>query len=92
MAITNLDQYYKSLGQTLPSLATRGQLYESAGLGKATDYVAQNKAGSIAPNTAYLNYLQNKPASTNPVANIGTQSTTTLTSNKDEAIKLTSSC
>jgi len=51
---TNLYEYYTQKGQALPSLAERSKIYEQSGLGSAADYISQNQAGSLAPNTALL--------------------------------------
>lgn len=52
MAATNLNSYYSSIGQALPSLSTRGGLYASNGLGDAASYV-----GSAAQNASLLGAL-----------------------------------
>jgi hypothetical protein len=59
MAYTTLYDYYTSLGQSLPSISTRAQLYQQAGLGSATSY-----AGTAAQNTSLLNYLQQAKTTT----------------------------
>ncbi len=59
---TNLFEYYKSIGQSLPPLSQRGQLFQQYGLGSANIY-----AGSVDQNTALLKKLlagQVKPAPT----------------------------
>lgn len=67
MAISNLYEYYQSKGQQLPALEERGKLYEGAGLGKAADYVAKNRAGDVGPNTALLAYLtKQEPSAATP--------------------------
>lgn len=66
MAVTNLSQYYTSVGKPLPSLAERAKAYEAAGLGKASTYV-----GSAAQNTSLLTYLtkpKTAPKPTTPAA------------------------
>lgn len=55
---TNLYEYYKAQGKTLPSLQERSSIYETAGLGKAADYISQNQSGNVAPNTQLLKFLQ----------------------------------
>ena len=49
---TTLYNYYQGLGQALPSLQQRGQLYQQYGLGSATGY-----GGSAEQNTSLLNSL-----------------------------------
>lgn len=48
----NLNEYYQSQGQTLPSLSERAKLYESQGLGAASTYV-----GSANQNNSLLKKL-----------------------------------
>ena len=50
---TNLTQYYRGLGQRLPSLQDRRGLYTQAGLGSSY-------SGTYGQNTALLEYLQNR--------------------------------
>jgi hypothetical protein len=50
---TNLSEYYASKGQSLPSLAARGQTYQSLGLGAASLYT-----GTVEQNTKLLTALQ----------------------------------
>ena len=85
MAATNLNQYYTGLGQSLPSLSTRAQTYQTAGLGDASGY-----AGSVAQNTALLNYLQSQgvsaPAATTAAAPAATAATATATASPSPAV------
>lgn len=71
---TNLFQYYQSKGTALPSLSERATAYQSAGLGKASEYT-----GTADQNTALLGSLTNAPppvttpsktTSTSPVKSI----------------------
>lgn len=61
-----LYDYYTKRGQKLPAIEERAKSYEAAGLGKATDYISKNRAGDVAPNTAYLAYLQKQGATPTP--------------------------
>ena len=65
---TNLSEYYQSIGQSLPSLEERGKIYESSGLGSASDYISKNRAGDINPNTALLGYLTKETTPTSPAS------------------------
>ncbi len=56
---TNLNEYYTGKGQVLPSVQERAKIYESSGLGKATDY-----RGNVQQNTALLSKLSAAPATT----------------------------
>lgn len=51
--VANLSEYYKALGQPLPSLSARGQTYQSLGLGAASLYT-----GTVEQNTKLLIALQ----------------------------------
>lgn len=57
MAATNLNDYYTGLGQNLPSLSSRGGLFEQYGLGSASGYT-----GTAEQNTSLLKALQLKGA------------------------------
>jgi len=52
---TTLYEFYTSLGMSLPSIATRAELYESYGLGSAGGYT-----GTAAQNTALLQVLNGR--------------------------------
>ena len=69
----NLYEYYTGKKQELPSLEERGKLYESYGLGTATDYVSKNKTGDVGPNTTLLAKLLagDKTTSTNALGGLG---------------------
>lgn len=53
MAANNLYDYYTGQGKALPSLTERAQLYQTQGLGNATDY-----RGTAEQNTSLLGKLQ----------------------------------
>lgn len=55
---TNLNEYYTSKGQALPSISDRAQIFQQNGLGDASTYV-----GSAQQNTALLGKLAAPPAS-----------------------------
>ena len=55
MKATNLSEYYAALGQGLPSVSTRGGIYESLGLGAQALYT-----GTVEQNTKLLNALKAK--------------------------------
>ncbi len=55
LTATTLFSYYAALGQQLPSLTERGQLYQSLGLGQSTFYT-----GTAEQNTRLLNALKGK--------------------------------
>lgn len=55
LSATTLFTYYAALGQQLPSLAERGQIYQSFGLGQSAFYM-----GTAEQNTRLLNALQGK--------------------------------
>jgi len=50
---TTLSEYYLACGKPLPSLANRGQIFQTLGLGAASSYT-----GSIGQNTVLLNALK----------------------------------
>lgn len=54
---TNLFQYYSSKGTALPSLSERATAYQTAGLGKSSEYT-----GTTDQNTALLGALTKTPA------------------------------
>lgn len=54
MAITNLNQYYSSIGQTLPSVSQRQGVASQAGI--------SNYTGTAEQNGTLLSYLQNTPS------------------------------
>src|SRR4051812_19339456 len=55
---STLNDYYKSIGQPLPTVGARAKIYESSGIGSASTY-----QGTAQQNTALLNVLQkNSPA------------------------------
>lgn len=53
--ITNLSQYYASIGQSLPSVSARSKIYEQMGLGQAAFYT-----GTAEQNTKLLQALLGK--------------------------------
>src|SRR3990167_4810471 len=69
----NLYEYYTGKKQELPSLEERGKLYESYGLGTATDYVSKNKTGDVGPNTTLLAKLLagDKTSASNALSGLG---------------------
>lgn len=60
MQPTNLSQYYNQQGQALPGLNERAQMFESMGLGSASEY-----RGSASQNTQLLNTLQSRTSNPN---------------------------
>lgn len=75
MAYSTLYDYYTAQGQSLPSLSTRSQLYQSAGLGSASNYT-----GTAAQNTQLLNSLQSSSKTSLPQATAPTTAGTAVNS------------
>lgn len=73
MAVTNLNQYYQSIGKPLPPITERAKIFETAGLGKATSYI-----GSAAQNASLLTHLTtpDPKAPTAPTAPVAPGTTT----------------
>ena len=70
---TNLWQYYRDWGKSLPSISARGEIYQALGLGSASSYY-----GTAGQNTTLLNALKSRQIAPMSAGEIGgaTQSPT----------------
>lgn len=64
---TNLNEYYKSIGQSLPSVQERAKLFESQGLGPSSKYIGSSSQNSLLLGKLGSSPTVNQPSITAPI-------------------------